>query len=122
MCWLLAGVLSSLYEGLIDFEVVGLADAVYEYTIMYSVLFFKVMYFCHTATIEARYSRILEQKLLLDGNRRIDVAEKLKMFSLQLQEMKIVYTGCGFFPLNLSLFASAVSVIGSGVIIMVQIK
>jgi hypothetical protein len=117
---MLTGVLCSLYEGLINFKVVGLADAVYITT--YSVLFFKVAYFCHTATNEARSSRILLQKLLLGGNCRIECVEELKMFSLQLQEMTIEYTACGFFLLNLSLFASVVSVIASYILLMVQIK
>jgi hypothetical protein len=120
MCWLLTGVLCSLYEGLISFEVVGIPDAVY--TITYSVLFFKVTFLCHTATNEARLSRILVQKLLLGGNCRVEYVEELKMFSLQLQEMKIEYTAGGFFSLNLSLFASVVGVIASYTLFMVQMK
>ena len=120
MCWMLSGVLCSLYEGLINFKDVGLADAVY--TITFSVLFFKVTFFCHTATNEARSSRTLVQKLLLVGNCRNENIEELKMFSIQLQVMKNEYTACGFFSLNLRFFASVVSVIASYIIIMVQFK
>jgi hypothetical protein len=86
------------------------------------VLFFKVTFFCHTATNEARSSRILVQKLLLERNCRNECVKVLKIFSLQLQAMTNEYTACGFFSLNLSLFTSVVSVIASYIVIMVQIK
>jgi hypothetical protein len=92
---MLTGVLFSLYEGLINFKLVGLVEVVYAIT--YSVLFFKVTLFCHTATNEARSSSILVQKLLLEGNCRNECVNVLKMFSLQLQVMGNEYTACGFF-------------------------
>ena len=120
MCWILTGVLCSIYEGLINFELMGLTDAVYAGTCL--VLFFKVTLFCHTATNESRSSSILVQKLLLEGNCRSECVNQLKMFSLQLQIMKTQYTACGFFSLNLRLFTSVVSVIASYIIIMIQIR
>jgi hypothetical protein len=62
------------------------------------------------------------QKLLLLGNCRNECVKELKMFSVQLQEMTIEYTACGFFLLNLSLFTGVVSVIASYIIVMVQIS
>jgi hypothetical protein len=120
MCWMLTGVLCSLYEVLVNFKVWGVAHV--GSAIMYCVFFFKVTFYCHTATNEAMSSRILVQKLLLEGNCRNECVKELKMFSLQLQVMGNEYTACGFFALNLSLFASVVSVIFSYIIIMVQIK
>jgi hypothetical protein len=117
---MLTGVVFSLYEVLVNFKVWEMAIVLYAIT--FSVFFFKVTFFCHTATNEARSSSILVQKLLLGGNCRNECVEELKMFSLQLQVMKNEYAACGFFPLNLSLFASVVSVIVSDIIIMVQIK
>jgi hypothetical protein len=120
LCWMLTGVLCSLYEGLVNFNEWRVAHVVY--AIMYSVFFFKVTLFCHTGTNEARSARILVQKLLLEGNCKNERVKELKMFSLQLQAMKNEYNACGFFSLNLKLFASVVSVIVSYFIIMVQIK
>jgi hypothetical protein len=120
LCWLLVGVVCSLYEALINLEVWGVEDITY--TIMFTVLFFNITYFCHTAAKEAACSGILVQKLLLGGNCRNECVILLKMFSLQLRVMKIEYTACGFFSLNLSLFASVVSVIASYIVVMVQIK
>jgi hypothetical protein len=101
MCWMLTGVLCSFYEVLIDFRVWEIADAVYAVT--YFVLFFKVTFVCHTATNEGISSRILVQKLLLEGHCRNECVKQLKMFSVQLQVMKIEYTACGFFSLNLKI-------------------
>jgi hypothetical protein len=120
MCWMLTGVLFCLCEGLVNFKGVGLGDVLFVGT--YTALFFMVTFFCHTATNEARSSRILVEKLLLEGNCRNECVKQLKMFSLQLQAMKTEYNTCGFFSLNLRLFASVVSVIVSYFIIMVQIK
>ena len=86
MCWMLTGFLCTLYEGMINFKLVGLEDVVYAIT--YSVLFFKVTLFCHTSTNEARPSSIWVQKLLLEGNCRKECVEELKMFSFQLQIVK----------------------------------
>jgi len=109
-----------LYEVLIYFNVWGVEDLIYG--VMFMVLFLKLTFFCHTATNEARSSRILVQKLLLEGNCRNECVKELKMFSLQLQAMTNQYTACGFFSLNLSLFTSVFSVILSYIVILVQIK
>jgi hypothetical protein len=96
---MLIGVVCSLYAGLIYFNEGGGEDLTYGITFM--VFFFKVTFFCHTATNEARSSRIVVEKLLLEGNCRNECVEELKMFSLQLQAMTNEYTACGFFSLNL---------------------
>jgi hypothetical protein len=90
---MLTGVVLSLYEALVHFNDWGLEDLTYGIAIM--VLFFKVTFFCHTATNEARASRVLVEKLLLEGNYRKECVEELRMFSLQLQAMKNQYTACG---------------------------
>ena len=119
-CWMLTGVVYSLYETLISFEIWGVSDVLYAIT--YSIFFFKVTLICHKATNEARSSSILVQKILLMGNCRNECIEELKMFSLQLQVMTNEYTASGFFSLNLSFFASVYSVIVSYIVILVQIK
>jgi hypothetical protein len=98
----------------------GVTDAIY--VITSSVLIFKITFFCHSATKEARSTRILVQTLLLEGNCSIECEEELKMFSLQLQVMTIEYTACGFFSINLTLFTTVVSVIATYFIILVQIN
>jgi hypothetical protein len=118
--WILTTVLCCLYEALLKFNMCGVTDTAYAITC--SALVFKVTFFCHTATNEARSSSILVQKLLLLGNCRNECVKELKMFSLQLQVMTNEYTACGFFSLNLRLFATVTSLIVSYTIIMIQIK
>ena len=120
MCWILTNVLCCLYEALIDFNIWAGHDITYALVCL--LLFFKFTFFCHTATNEARSSRILVQKLLLDGNCRNKCVEELKMFSIQQKVMKNKYTRCGLFTLNLTLFASVASMITSYIVILVQIK
>ena len=120
LCWILMIVLCCLYEVLSEFNVWVITDIAY--TITCTALMFKVTLFCHKATNEAKSSRVLVQKLLLLGNCRKECVKELKMFSLQLQEMTIEYTACGFFSLNLSLFTGVVSVTASYIIVMVQIS
>jgi hypothetical protein len=120
ICWIFTTVLCCLYEILINLEGWGVADIVYGITC--SVLIFKIIFYCHSATNEARSSRILLQKLILEGNCRNECVKELKMFSVQLQVMKFEYTACGYFSLNLRLFTTFVSVTVSYFIVMVQIK
>ena len=89
---------------------------------VYGALFQGNLFFYHTATNEARSSRTVVGKLLLEENSRKECVKQLKIFSLQLQAMKNEYTACGFFSLNLSLFTSVVGVIVSYVVVLVQIK
>jgi hypothetical protein len=117
---MLTGIVFCVYEGLRYFNEWGRDDLTYGITFI--LLFFKVTFFCHTATNEARTSIILVQKLLLEGNCTNECIVELKMFSLQLQAMKNEYTACGFFSLNLNLFTSIVSVIASYIVILFQIK
>jgi hypothetical protein len=120
MCCMLTGSVINLYEVLVYFnEWIGENIT---YGITFTVIFFKVTFFCHTATNEARSSRILVEKLLLEGSCRNECVNELRMFSFQLQVMTNQYSACGFFPLNLRLFTSVVSVIATYIVILVQIK
>jgi hypothetical protein len=75
---MLTGAVCSLYAGLIYFKEWGGQNLTYG--IKFMVLFFKVTFFCHTATNEARSSRIVVEKLLVEGNWRNECVKELKMF------------------------------------------
>ena len=119
MCWLLTTILCCLYETLVNFNRWAVTDIVYVITCL--SLAFKVTFFCHTATNEARSSNILVQKLLLLENCRNECVKELKLFSLQLQILTNEYSACGFFSLNLKFFTTVISLIVSYIIIMIQI-
>jgi len=120
VCSVVTRVVFCLYEVLISYNKWAGEDLTHG--IAFMVLFFKVTFFCHTTTNEAMSSRILVEKLLLEGNCRNENIEELGMFFPQPQAMKNMYTACGFFSLNLSVFTSVVSVIASYIVILVQIK
>ena len=87
VCSVLTRVVFCLCEALICFKKWAGEDLTH--SIAFMVLFFKVTFFCHTTTNEAMSSRILVEKLLLEGKFRNECVKELKMFSLQLQAMKI---------------------------------
>jgi hypothetical protein len=75
----------TIYAVLINVDKFAVQGLTYGITCI--VLFFKLTFLCQTATNEASSSRILVEKLLLEGNCRNETIEELKMFSLQLQAM-----------------------------------
>jgi hypothetical protein len=85
-------------------------------------MFVKMVIVCQFAENERETSRILVQKLLLEDNLEDEDCKALTMLSAQLREMKITYTPCGLFTLNLPYLCSVVGLIVSYVIIMVQIQ
>jgi hypothetical protein len=95
VCCVLTLVVFCLYEVIISFS--NWAGEDLTHGIAIKVLFFKVTVFCHTTTNEAKNSRIVVEKLLLEGKCRNECVKELKMFSLQLQAKKIEYTTCGIF-------------------------
>jgi len=62
------------------------------------------------------------QKLFLEGKCRNEKTKELKKFSLQLQVTENEYNICGLCSLNLSPFASVISMVPSYNINFVQIK
>ena len=86
MCWILTGVVFSLYAVLTNINEWGGEDITYG--IRFTVFFFKVTFVCYRASNEARATRILVEKLILEGNCKKEYVKQHKMFSLQLQAMK----------------------------------
>jgi hypothetical protein len=86
------------------------------------LIFVKLAILCQFAESERETSRILVQKLLLEDNLEVKYCKELRMLSAQLRDMKIKYTACGFFTLNLPILCSLTGLILSYVIIMSQNK
>jgi hypothetical protein len=78
VCSMLTGVVFVLYEAHIYFNEWGGEDLTYGITFM--VLFFKVTFFRHTASKEARSSRMSVEKMLLEGNCRNECVKRSKCF------------------------------------------
>jgi hypothetical protein len=85
-------------------------------------MFVKIAVVCQFAENERESSRIIVQKLLLEDSLEDDYCKELTMLSAQLRDMKIKYTACGFFTLNLPYLCSVTGLIISYVIIVAQLK
>jgi hypothetical protein len=120
VCSMLTGVVFSLYAVLTNIDEWGGEDITYGIT--FTVFFFKVTFVCHTTTNEARATRILVEKLLLERNCKKEYVKQIETFSLQLLATENKYTACGLFSLNLRLSTGVASVIASYIVILVQTK
>jgi hypothetical protein len=119
--WMLTGVLCSLYEVLVDFKIVRVADALYVCHYLFGALLQSKIILSHSFE-RSKVFKDFSAEIAFRKNCINECVKELNMFSLQLQVMGNEFTVCGFFSLNLNIFASVVSVIVSYVIIMVQIK
>jgi hypothetical protein len=85
-------------------------------------MFVKMILACQNAENEGDTSKILVQKLLLEKNNGDKDVKELILLSAQLKVMKIKYTAYGFFALNFPHLCSAIGLIVSYVIIIVQLQ
>jgi hypothetical protein len=90
--------------------------------IIFFLMFVKMVTVCQFSENERETSRILVQKLLLEEYLGDKSCKELIMLSAQLRDMKIKYTACGFFTLNLPYLCSVTGLIVSYLIIMVQLN
>ncbi|PNF21450.1 hypothetical protein B7P43_G13505, partial [Cryptotermes secundus] len=117
-CWILTNVVLIVFHTLCYFEVtslIGMCNCILCFLM-------KMILACQNAENEGDTSKILVQKLLLGENNGDKVVKELKMLSAQLKNMKIKYTAYGFFALNFPNLCSAIGLIVSYVIIVVQLQ
>ena len=86
-----------------------------------SVFLFMISVVCHETSEEAAMSVSLVHSLLLDPCLSSDVSKELQLFSTQLTHLKIEFSACGFFAINLQFFYSTIGVICTYVIFFCQI-
>jgi hypothetical protein len=86
-----------------------------------SVFLFMISVACHETSEEAAMSVSLVHSLLLDPCLSGDVSKELQLFYTQLTHLKIEFSACGFFAINLPFFYSTVGVICTYVIFFCQI-
>ena len=112
-CWTLTLVITSL-------------PYISEYSMLYCLYTVAILgrlpIFCHSAVSEFDNSKILIQKMILHNEFGPVANKDLKRLSSQLNSMKIEYSACGFFSLNLSFLGSVISVVVSYVLLVIQLK
>jgi hypothetical protein len=77
---------------------------------------------CHTTTVECHKSQILIEKLLLRSVLAYETVDELRALSLQLNNMKVSFTACGFFSLDLPFMYNFVGMICTYIVILAQFE
>lgn len=91
------------------------------WAIIASVFLFVISVACHETSEEAAMSVSLVHSLLLDPCLISDVSKELHLFSTQLTHLKIEFSACGFFAINLPFYYSTLGFICTYVIFFCQI-
>ena len=86
-----------------------------------SVFLFMISAACHETSEEAAMSVSLVHSLLLDPCLSNDASKELQIFSTQITHLKIEFSACGFFAINLPFFYTTIGVICTYVIFFCQI-
>jgi hypothetical protein len=66
---------------------------------------------CHSTADEVQDTLVCIQKLLLNPNRLFWSTADLKRLSSQLKNLKVEFSVCGFFTINLQLLCGSVGII-----------
>jgi hypothetical protein len=86
-----------------------------------SVFLFMISVACHEISEEATMSVSLVHSLLLEPCLSNEVSKELQLFCMQLTNLKIEFSACGFFAINLPFFYTTTGVICTYVIFFCQI-
>lgn len=90
------------------------------WAVIASVFLFLISAACHETNEEAAMSVSLVHSLLLDPCLSSDVSKELHLFTTQLTHLKIEFSACGFFVINLPFFYSVIGVTCTYVIFLCQ--
>jgi hypothetical protein len=90
--------------------------------LLYLMLLLLIMFFCHVTTDEARRSSVVVQKLLLLETLDQVTTCYLDRLFVQLEGMRVAFTSCGLFRLDMPRFCGILGVICTYVVILTQIK
>lgn len=129
--WIFMTIVFVLYYGLFSLqEVISSSAAAEQHEVILSLcwcmfcvtLLVAITLTCHTTTQEAHLSLILVEKLLLCHDLGDDTVNELKDFSTQLSNMRIEFSPCGFFTLNLSFLYTMTGVMCSHIIILASLN
>jgi hypothetical protein len=91
------------------------------WAVIASVFLFMISVACHETSEEAAMSVSLVHSILLDPCISSDVSKELQLFSTQITHLKIEFSVCGIFAINLPFFYSIIGVICTYVIFFCQL-
>ncbi|XP_069694847.1 gustatory receptor for sugar taste 43a-like [Periplaneta americana] len=129
--WIFMTIVFVLYYGLFSLqEVLSSSSAAEQHEVILSlcwcvfciILLVVITLSCQLTIQEANMTPVLVEKLLLYRNLRLDTVNELKEFSNQLSNMRVDFSACGFFSLNLSFLYAITGVICTHLIILAQLN
>jgi hypothetical protein len=88
---------------------------------LYAVLFAWMIAYSHVATQEGKRGLICVQRVTASPTTKYSTVLELQALSHQLEHMKVEFTACGFFVLNLPLLATLIGGIFTYILIMIQL-
>jgi hypothetical protein len=91
-------------------------------TLMYASYFAWLMVVCHRGMQEANKGILYIHRITACPNINYGTLLKLQTLSNQLKDMKVEFTACGFFVLNLPLLGKVICGIFTYILIMVQLE
>jgi hypothetical protein len=90
-------------------------------TSSYALLFAWMIACCHNAKQEGKRGLIYVERVTACPNTKYSTVLELQALSHQLENMKIEFTACGFFVLNLPLLGTVIGGIFTYILIMIQL-
>jgi 7tm Chemosensory receptor. len=90
--------------------------------LLYSSLFVCVIISCDSTMQEAKRGIVYIQKTTACPNRKYGTLLQLQTLSIQLRDMRVEFTACGFFVLNLPLLGTIIGGILTYTLIMIQLE
>jgi hypothetical protein len=91
------------------------------WTTLYGIIFVWMIACCHDAMQEGKRGLICVQRVTACPNTKYNTVLELQNLSHQLKHMKVEFTACGFFVLNLPLLATVIGGIFTYILIMIQL-
>jgi gustatory receptor len=90
-------------------------------TSFYGILFVWMIVCCHGAMQEGKRGLICVQRVTACPTTKYNIVSELQNLSHQLKHMKVEFTACGIFVLNLPLLATIIGGIFTYILIMIQL-
>lgn len=92
------------------------------WTLVYALPFVWLIISCDNTTQEANRGKVYIQRTTACPNMKYGTLLQLQTLSNQLRDMKVEFTACGFFVLNLSLLGTIICGILTYILIMIQLE
>jgi hypothetical protein len=92
------------------------------YGVQFLIAFGWLVICCHTTSAEANRGVVSIQRIISCSKVKHETSVELEKLSCQLDKMKVQFTACGFFSLNLPILCTVIGAILTYILIVVQMN